>query len=89
MKSLDTHVVLIILLSEKVLKCNLNDLHIASRYYDIILCPETLVSYWHHISELLIPDFSKPILLLKGDDKQGLATYIRTGFSASSRNDLT
>ena len=47
------------------LKCNLNDLQIAFRDYDIILCSETMVSYRRHISEILIPDFNKPTLLLK------------------------
>ena len=68
---------------------NLNDLQIALRDYDIILCSETLVSNRRHISELLIPDFNKPTLLLNGDGKQGLATYIRTGFLACLKNDLT
>ena len=38
-----------------------------------------MVSYRRHIFEILIPVFNK----------QGLATYIRAGFSASSRNDFT
>ena len=68
---------------------NFNDLQIASRDYDIILCSETMVTNRCHISELLIPDFNNPTLLLKGDGEPGLVMYIRTGFSASLRNDLT
>ena len=62
---------------------NFKDLQIASRDYDIILCSETMVTSRRHVSELLIPDFNNPTLLLKSGSKQGLVTYIRTGFSAS------
>ena len=68
---------------------NFSDLQIASRDYDIIFCSETMVTSRRHVSELLIPGFNNPTLLLKSDGKQGLVTYIRNGFSASLRNDLT
>ena len=66
---------------------NLNDLQIASRNYDIILCSEAMVSNQRQVSEILIPDFFKPTLLLKGNGKHVLATYIRTGFSVFLRNE--
>ena len=68
---------------------NLNDLQIASRNYDIILCSETMVSFRRHKSEILILDFNKPTLLLKSTGKQWLTTYIITVFLASLRNEST
>ena len=43
---------------------NLSDLTMASSQYDILLCSETLVSDMRHVSELLVPGFSFPVLLL-------------------------
>ena len=37
---------------------NLSDLTMALSEYDILLCSETLVSDMHHVSQLLVPDFS-------------------------------
>ena len=66
---------------------NLNDLVVASRQYDILLCSETLVSGMRHSSELLIPGFKKPMLLGRGamHRAQGMAAYIRSDFSASHK----
>ena len=45
---------------------NLSDLSKASSHYDIILCSETLLSDMHHVSELLVPEFSRTVLLCLG-----------------------
>ena len=45
---------------------NLSDLTVASSQYDILLCSETLVSDVHHVSEVLVPGFSHPVLLCQG-----------------------
>ena len=39
------------------LQANLNDLSVASKQFDILLCSETLVSDMSHISEILVPGF--------------------------------
>ena len=72
------------------LYANLSELQIASRDYDIILCSETLVSSRRHVSELLLPDFNKPTLLLRDARPRvrGLAAYIRSGFLATVRKDF-
>ena len=41
---------------------NLSDLTVALSRYEILLCSETLVSDMHHVSELLVPEFGRPIL---------------------------
>ena len=67
------------------LKCNLSDLTVLSAKYDIILCSETLVSNLRHSSELMIPNFKKPILLRRNfiPRAQGMCAYIRSSFGAS------
>ena len=67
---------------------NLRDLTVASSKYDIICCSETLVSDRRHISELLLPNFDKPLLLLRNSlpRAQGLCVYTRAGFSTSRFN---
>ena len=45
---------------------NLSDLTVASSQYDILFCSETLVSDMRHVSELLVPDFGRPVLLCRG-----------------------
>ena len=42
---------------------NLCDLPMASSQYDILLCSETLVSDMRHVSEILVPEFGRPVLL--------------------------
>ena len=39
---------------------------VASSQYDIVLYSETLVSDMHHVSELLVPRFGRPVLLCWG-----------------------
>ena len=39
---------------------------VASSQYDILLCSETLVSDLRHVSELLVPEFGRPVLLCRG-----------------------
>ena len=67
------------------LRGNLNDLGVASTKYDMLFCSETLVSDLRHVSEILIPNFRRPILLRRGSipRAQGLAVYIRSSFSAA------
>ena len=45
---------------------NLSDLTVASSQYDILLCSETLVSDFRHVSEILVPGFGRPVLLCRG-----------------------
>ena len=45
---------------------NLIHLTVASSQYDILLCSETLVSDMRHVSEVLVPVFSRPVLLCRG-----------------------
>ena len=67
---------------------NFNELQVASQDYDIVLCSETLVSNRRNSSELLLPNFCKPKLLLRDSRPRvrGLATYIRSGFAASMQS---
>ena len=44
---------------------NLSDLTVASSQYDILLCPETLISDMRHVSELLVSGFGRPVLLCR------------------------
>ena len=63
---------------------NLSDLAVASSKYDILLCFETLVSDLRHVSELLVPGFSCPVLLCRGKlpRARGMAAYVRDGYGA-------
>ena len=63
---------------------NLSDLTVASSQYDILLCTETLVSYMCHVSEVLVPGFSRPVLLCRGKmpRARGMAAYVRDGYGA-------
>ena len=63
---------------------NLSDLTVASSQYDIPLCSETLVSDMRHLSELLVPGFSRPVLLCWGRMPRAgvMAAYIRDGYGA-------
>ena len=68
---------------------NIKDLQIACHKHDIILCSETLVSNCCHVSEISLPGFNNPTLLLR-DSKpriRGLATYIRSEFSAANKEE--
>ena len=61
---------------------NLSDLTVASAQYDILFCSETLVSNMHHVSELLVPGFGRPVLLCRGKmpRARGMAAYVRDGY---------
>ena len=63
---------------------NLSDLTVASSQYDILLCSETLVSVMHHVSEVLVPSFGRPVLLCQGKmpRARGMAAYVRDGYRA-------
>ena len=63
---------------------NLSDLTVASSQYGILLCSDTLVSDMHHMSELLVPRFGRPVLLCRGKmpRARGLAAYVRNGYGA-------
>ena len=71
------------------LHTNLNDLIVSSRQFGILFCSETLVSNLRSPKELLIPGFKQPHLLKRNDRRrgQGMAAYIRKGFSASRKPD--
>ena len=63
---------------------NLSDMTVASSQCDLLLCSETLVSYRHHISELLVPGFCHPVGCIVGRDgmlrDSGMAAYVRDGY---------
>ena len=63
---------------------NLSDLTVASSQYDILLCSETLASDMRHVSEVLVPDFCRPVLLCRGKmhRARGMAAYVRDGYGA-------
>ena len=63
---------------------NLSDLDVASSQYDILLCSETLVSDLRNVSELLVPGFSRPVLLCRGKlpRARGMAAYVRDEYGA-------
>ena len=63
---------------------NLSDLTVASSQYDILLCPETLVSDMRHVSEVLVPGFCHPVLLCRGKvpRARGIDAYVRDGNGA-------
>ena len=70
----------------RFLAVNLSDLTVASSQYDILLCSETLVSDMRHVSEVLVPDFGRHVLLCRGKMPQAcgmaMAAYIRDGYGA-------
>ena len=63
---------------------NLSDLTVASSQYDILLCSETLGSYFRHVSELLVPEFGRPVCLRRGKlpRARGMAAYVPDGYGA-------
>ena len=66
---------------------NLHDLIVTSKRFNILLCSETLVSYFRRIAELSIPGFKRPIIPKRNEINrvQGMAVYIRSGCSASHK----
>ena len=63
---------------------NHSDLTVVSSQYDILLCSETLVSDMRHVSEVLVPGFSRPVLLCRDNmpRARGMAAYVRDGYGA-------
>ena len=70
-----------ILCNVRGLAGNLSDLTVASSQYDILLYSDTLVSDMCHVSELLVPGFSRPDLLCRGKILRArrMAAYVRDG----------
>ena len=44
---------------------NPSDLTVASYQYDMLFCSDSLVSDTHHLSDLLVPGFGRPVLLCR------------------------
>ena len=63
---------------------NLSYVTVASSQYDLLICSETLVSDRHHLSELLVPGFGRPVLLCRDGvpRARGMAAYVRDGYGA-------
>lgn len=63
---------------------NIKDLTMAAANYDIVFCSETLVSNLRDVSELLIPNFNKPVLVRRDSfpRARGMSVYIRSGYTA-------
>ena len=70
---------------------NLSEVTVASSQYDLLLCSETLVSDWRHISQLLVPGFCLPVLLcLDGMSWDcGMAAYVRDGYGHFANPNLS
>ena len=66
---------------------NRDDLAIAATKFDVVACAETKVTGHRHVSELLLPGFKAPTLLLRGARPNGLgmALFVRSGLSVSRR----
>ena len=63
---------------------NLSDLTVASSQYDILLCLEILVSDTRHVSEILVLEFGRPVLLCSGKmpRARGMVAYVLDGYGA-------
>ena len=63
---------------------NLSNVTVASSQYDSLLYSEILVSDRHHISELLVPGFGRPVLLCRDGMPRasGMAAYVRDIYGA-------
>ena len=57
---------------------NHSDQTMALSQYDILFCSETLVSDKHHVSELLVLGFGRPVLLCQGKmlRARGMVAYV-------------
>ena len=68
---------------------NLSDLTVASSQCDILLCSETLVLDMHHVSEVLVPGFCRPVLLCRGKMPRAcaMAAYVRDGYGLAEHFD--
>ena len=62
---------------------NRDELAIAATKLDVVACAETKVTGCRHVSELLLPGFKAPTLLLRGARPNGLgmALFVRSGLS--------
>ena len=78
----------------RVMFTNINGLHgnrdelaIAATKFDVVACAETKVTGRRHVSELLLPGFKAPTMLLRGARPNGLgmALFVRSGLSVSRR----
>ena len=69
---------------------NRDELAIAATKFDYIACAETKVTGRRHVSELLLPGFKAPTLLVRGARPNGLdmALFVRSGLSVSRRERL-
>ena len=58
---------------------NLSDLTMASSQHDILLCSEASVSDMRHVSDLLVPRFTRPVLFCQGKMPRAwvMAAYTR------------
>ena len=63
---------------------NLSVLTVASSPYDILLFSEILISDMHHVPEVLVPGFGRPVLLCRGKMPRDsvMAVYVRDGYGA-------
>ena len=65
------------------LAVNLSAMTMALSQYDILFCSETLVSDMHHVSELLVPGFGRPVLCSgKIHRACGMEAYVQDGYGA-------
>ena len=64
---------------------NRDELAIAATKFDVVACAETKVTGRRYASELLLPGFKAPTLLLRGARPNGLgmALFVRSGLSVS------
>ena len=78
--------------SRRVMLSNINGLHgkrdelaLAATKFDHVSCAETKVTGRSHVSELLLPGFKAPTLLLKGarPNGPGMALFVCSGLSVS------
>ena len=53
--------------------------------FDVVACAEAEVTGRRHVSELLLPGFKAPTLLLRGasPNRIGMALFVRSGLSVS------
>ena len=66
---------------------NRDELAIAATKFDVVACAETKVTGRRHVSELLLPGFKAPTLLLRGalPNGLGMTLFLRSGLSVSRR----
>ena len=64
---------------------NRDELAIAATKFDVVACAETKETGRRHVSELLLPGFKAPTLLLRAARPNGLgmALFVRSGLSVS------